>query len=347
MVLKAVLHDLTGFTSIITKGGLDGLSVAALTAAHNAHYAAWNGTPMEQSLLPYTVPNIEYKLELFITTPSPAAFAAVMVEFDENKSEFIASTRGSALFSVIDLANAAWELAGVVKQAAVDGNTPNKDDIVAAYNTLTAKITAINAPATTSGSYLNAATLTSKAINLINKVENELDATGNLIMTIPKSGDTAADSKFTVTVANAALMPLVHAHDGGSGAIATLFATNEVLLAESSTTQRSFPAPSAAGTLTYSTDVVTTTFEIANSLMPNEDAYGVLNFDSTYYPFGVRTFPVWHIRNGLNNTKLDFDEAGTSIASVPSGSDTVGGGIFVTIGWGGSDLIVDLLVTTD
>jgi hypothetical protein len=245
--------------------------------------------------------------------------------------------------AVITAANDALPLAVVLSTKASSEGTANAGGIATSVSNITGHLDTMNGPATNTGSLLYAVTQAQIAVSKTS--EGTRSATGNLVMAIPRARDaTAAD--FVVTVTNTHLLPLFHA-SGNSPS--TLFSTSLLTLDYSGQGQNFIGTSITAPVPTWTNGTTLTTVYTINKIdMPDEDVYGVLSFNTVYYPFSNREAgSVWNIRNGVDNTKIDFDGSDTTLpgaGTTPTGSDRVGGGIFVTIGQGGDPYEVDIPV---
>jgi hypothetical protein len=251
-------------------------------------------------------------------------------------------TADDELIDVIEAANEVLPYAQILDTKAASVPTTNNVGITAAVSGIGSDLATINADGA-AGSLLEAVAYAVEAVNKTN--EGAKVATGNLAMAIPKQRDTTSGD-FEVKVENARLTPLSNAQSTPD--VDTLFYAHALTLGFAEQGERSFiDVSTSTPTLAISGDTITTTYTIPREDMPDEDAYGVLYFNTTYYPFSVRDAGnAWYIRDGVDNTKVDFSISGTTIASTPSGSDRTGGAVFVTIGKGGEPFDVNIPVVT-
>jgi hypothetical protein len=254
-------------------------------------------------------------------------------------------TVDSQIIAAINAANDALPYAKVLRDKATADDTDSAEDIEDSVDNITTALAAINNTATTAGSLLEAVTQAKLAVSKTN--EGARSATGNLVMAIPKASD-ATVANFVVKVSNSRFLPLYNANGGTDATLSTLFSTGSLTLDYSGQGQSFIGASVDASTPTKSGDTLTTTYTIDKDDMPDYDAYGILYFNTSYYPFSKsEAGSVWYIRNGVDNTKVDFDIYGTTVSSTPTGSDRAGGAVFVTIGKGGDATEGDFPIVTN
>jgi hypothetical protein len=281
--------------------------------------------------------NVENAILALSPTPSTTLVNAAITQLKAAIGLFRALD--SAVIAAINAAGVARDKAAVLSAEANTRDTTNKGVISGDLGNITGDLATING--TSTGSLLAAVTPAKEAVSKTSEGEQS-SPSGKLVMAIPKASD--ATASFIVKISNNKFLPLYRAN-GASETM--LFADNLLTLAYSGQGEGFIGTSVTAPAPTWSTDTLATTYTIDKAYMPDQDVYGVMSFNTIYYPFSKKAGgAAWYIRNGVDNTKVDFDIDGTTVSSTPTGSDRVGGAVFVTIGKGGDPYEIDIPVVS-